>query len=205
MNRNIIATILIVLAVGTYFTVTENVLAQASAVKTVNDQYLSAIDSAQKLVAVRDQVLNDYKNLSQNDRDRLTKMVPNTVDNIRLIIDLENIAASHGFALNGITAQTTDTSNTPAPGTTAPTTGAPPVVGAAAATGAVGPTIVAPILDTVTVSFTVNAPYLQFISFMQDLEANLRIMDMTHLSMTAASNGVYTFQVTLRTYWLREQ
>jgi hypothetical protein len=63
-----------------------------------------------------------------------------------------------------------------------------------------------PILDTVTVSFSVSAPYQQFIDLLRDLEANLRIMDVTHLTVTAGTvPGSYDFGVELKTYWLRQQ
>ncbi len=194
MNRNLTATILIILAIGIYFTVTTSILADADKVKEVNNQYVAAIESADKLISVRDQVTKDYNNLSQDDRERLAKIVPGSVDNIRLVIDLNSVAMRHGFALQGIKA----------------TAATPPVVGGQAS-APINPntnnikSISTPTLDTVSVSFGVTAPYLQFISFLQDLEANLRIMDITHLSITSSDTGVYSFQVQLKTYWLRQQ
>ena len=190
MNRNITATILIVLAAGIYFTVTQSAWDAAKQVKLVNDQYISAIANAQQLISVRDKVLNDYNNVSQADRDRLDKMLPSTVDNIRLIIDLNNVAVQHGISLKNVRAAAA-----PAPSASAP---AAPVQ-AASASG-----ISAPTLDTVNISFAVTAPYQQFISFMQDIEANLRIMDINHLSVSVGDNGMYSFQVDMTTYWLRQ-
>lgn len=191
MNRNVTATILIVLAAGIYFTVTQGVLNSAKDVKTVNDQYISAIANAQQLISVRDKVLNDYNNVSQGDRDKLDKMLPSTVDNIRLIIDLNNVAVQHGISLKNIRAVAAADS-TAASAPTAPSQ-------KASASG-----ITAPKLDTVDITFSVTAPYQQFISFMQDLESDLRIMDVKHLSVSVGDNGMYTFQVDMTTYWLRQ-
>jgi Tfp pilus assembly protein PilO len=200
MNRNITAVILLVLSVGIYFTVTRGIIADAEAVKSVNDQYSSAIANAEQLVKVRDQVNTDYNNISDADRARLDKMIPDTVDNIRLIIDLNSIAVRHGFSLKDIKAEAAaDQSN---PSSAGPAS-APPVLAAPASPDAV-PSITAPTLDTVTVSFDVSAPYEQFISFLQDLEASLRIMDVTHLTVTANDTGTYDFSVELNTYWLRQ-
>ncbi len=187
MNRNITAVILIVLAAGIYLTVTQSMWNDAKEAKAVNDQYLSAIANAARLVSVRDKVLHDYNNVSQADRDRLDKMLPSTVDNIRLIIDLNNIAVQHGISLKGIRA-------------TAASSGG----GASVAVTKDASGIGAPTLDTVDVAFSVTAPYQQFLSFMQDLESDLRIMDVKHLSVAAADNGSYGFNVTLKTYWLRQ-
>ena len=57
MNRNVTATILIVLAAGIYVTFTRAKLAEVKAVRQVNDQYLAAIDNADKLVEVRKKIL----------------------------------------------------------------------------------------------------------------------------------------------------
>lgn len=204
MNRNITATILIVLAVGIYATYTRGVWNDAVAVKTVNDQYATAVNSAEELVSVRDQVLKSYNDISASDRGRLDEMIPNTEDNIRLIIDLNSVALQHNFSLKNITAADNSGSagsgNTPASGSS-PAPSPLPIAGAASAPKL---SITAPSLGVVTVSFSVTAPYQQFISFMQDLEANLRIMDITHLTVSANDTGTYDFSVQLNTYWLRQ-
>ncbi len=192
MNRNITAIILLFLAGAIYFTYTSGLWNDAMTVKAMNDQYTGAIDSAKKLISVRDAVLKEYNNIAPQDQAKLDKMLPSSVDNIRLIIDLNNVALQHGFSLSNITAAA-DTSKT---GTAAPSTSGT----------SNGNTLIAstPTLDTVAISFSVTAPYQQFISFMQDLEANLRIMDVTHLSVAANDTGTYTFNVQMNTYWLRQ-
>ena len=205
MNRNVTATILIALAVGIYATFTRGVWNDVTSIQAVNSQYSSALNSAEKLIAVRDQVLKSYNNISANDRDRVDQMIPNTVDNIRLIIDLNSVALRHGFSLKGITATNgTGSSASPQASPSNPSSpgGAPySGIGSAAASPL---SISVPTLDTVNVSFSVTAPYQQFISFMQDLEASLRVMDMTHLSVSANDTGTYDFTVQLTTYWLRQ-
>lgn len=201
MNRNITATILLVLAVGIYATYTRGVLADASAQKAVNDQYTSALNNAAQLISVRDQVLKSYNDISADDRDRIDKMIPDTADNIRLIIDLNSVALQHGFSLKNITATNAGVSGGSSPGSSAPL---PPAASAPMTGPSSSVSINTPTLDTVTVSFGVTAPYQQFISFMQDLEASLRIMDITHLTVSANDTGTYDFNVQLSTYWLRQ-
>lgn len=199
MNRNITAGILIILAVGLYFSLTKGYLAEARAVKAVNDQYASAIDNAARLVSVRDKVLKQYNNISADDRDRLDKMIPSTIDNIRLIIDLNGVALKHGLSLKGIKANTSKAVEQTRPAV------APAARSGSGASLSREPAVISqPTLDSVTVSFSVTAPYLDFISFMQDLEASLRVMDLTHLSVAANDTGTYDFGVELRTYWLRQ-
>jgi len=192
MNRNVTAVILIVLAIGIYFTFTKAKLAEVKEVQAVNSEYLTAIKNADKLIVVRDKVLEDYNNLSAEDRERMQKMLPSTVDNIRLIIDLNSVALRHGFSLRNIKATASSANNNRVP--------------ASSSRGVSDGAIPTPVLDTVAVSFSVTAPYQRFIDLLRDLEANLRIMDITHLTLsTSETAGTYDFGVELNTYWLRQQ
>jgi Tfp pilus assembly protein PilO len=121
-------------------------------------------------------------------------MLPSTVDNIRLIIDLNSVAVQHGLSLRQIRAAAAPESQAPK--------AAPASPQGPDGSNALG--IATPTPDTVNISFSVTAPYQQFISFMQDLEADLRIMDVKHLTVSVGEAGAYTFQVELKTYWLRQ-
>ncbi|MEA2715291.1 MAG: hypothetical protein QOG91_319 [Candidatus Parcubacteria bacterium] len=198
MNRNIVAVILIVLAAGIYFTMTERIMGEANLVQADNVNYLKAIESAKQLLSERDKVRQDLASIEPADLERLNKMVPKSIDNIRLIIDLTNVALKHGFALQNVKA----TAGSAAPGAAGTPAYAPaPSAGSAANQNGIS----VPTIDTVSISFSIIAPYQQFIGFMQDLEANLRLMDVTHISMTASDTGIYNFNVQLRAYWLRQQ
>ncbi len=200
MNRNITATILVVLAIGTYVTFTRAKLAEVNVVREVNAQYISALENASRLIKVRDSVLNEYNQISQGDRERIDKMLPNTVDNIRLIIDLNSVALRHGFSLRNIRAAASN--STTRPSSSQSSTQMVQDGGSNTSGGSI-PT---PTLDTVDVSFSVVAPYQQFIDLLRDLEANLRIMDVTKLTVSSGTTaGSYEFGVTLKTYWLRQQ
>lgn len=190
MNRNVTSLILIIVGIGIYFTVTSSMLADAKAVKATNDRYAVALESAAHLVSLRDDIQRQYNAISPADRDRLDKIVPSSVDNIRLIIDVNSVAVKHGFSLSDIKAVASSNGSKTVP-STAP--------GVAAASP-----ISVPTLDTVSLSFSATASYNQFVSFLQDLETSLRIMDMSHLTITAADTDSYKYDVTLQTYWVRQ-
>lgn len=190
MNRNITAAILIAIAIGVYFTVTSKMIEDAKVVKALNDRYTAALDDAAELVVTRDRVLAEYNSIAAEDRDRLDKMIPSSVDNIRLIIDINNVARNYGFSLSNVVAAA------------APSNAVTDAYAVSGEAGVQGITI--PTLDTVKVSFQATAPYNQFVSFLQGLEANLRIMDVTRLSVVAKEGNLYNFEVELQTYWIRQ-
>jgi hypothetical protein len=105
------------------------------------------------------------------------------VDNVRLIIDISGIAARHGLVASGIT-------------TSADTPSGVPAAAAPVTSGVNG-------LSKVKVSFSVTTSYAGFISFLEDLERSLRILDVTNIILAPTANsGVYTYSVALNTYWL---
>lgn len=197
MNKNITATILIVLAVGIYLTVTQDILDSAKIIKVKNDEYSSAIDKADQLIRIRDKVLKEFNDISEVDRQRIDKILPTSVDNIRLIIDLNSLALNDGIQLSGLkaTAKEAPATNPGDPQLMAPTNGNMPGSAITIATAS---------LDTVEVTFGTTATFSQFLKFMKDLESNLRLMDITSLNVTGAEGGMYNFGVKLKTYWLRQ-
>lgn len=189
MGKNILPIVLIVLAIGTYFTFTSGKIDEIKQVQTVNDGYKSAIDNAEKLIAVRDEVLKSRDKITDEDIVRLDKMIPDNIDNVRLIIDVNGIASRHGLTLRGVRTSAGDTKTSiPAPVTTAP-------IGSRANTAALSP---------VTISFSVSTNYGNFISFMQDIERSLRVLDVSRISLNSTESGVYDYSVEIKTYWLKK-
>jgi hypothetical protein len=66
------------------------------------DSYNSALDKAQELHTLRDQLLAKRNSFSNDSLDKLHHVLPDNVDNIRLIIDINNIASRHNLALNNV-------------------------------------------------------------------------------------------------------
>jgi Tfp pilus assembly protein PilO len=189
MNKNATPLILIVLAIGLYFTVTTGKLDELKAIRAVNADYEQAINNSEQLIKVRDKVLKTYNDISEEDRQRLDKMVPNNVDNVRLIIDVNGVAARHGVSVKNIKTSTASSNST--------TQAQPPATTNKPKAAAGG------VLDTVTLSFSVSTNYQTFIEFMKDLEASLRIMDISRITLTANDIGTYEYGVEIKTYWLK--
>ena len=109
-------------------------------------------------------------------------MLPDNVDNIRLIIDINNIAARHNLTLSSV--QLGDTSATAVQGSSL----------------AVGPSDSA--VGSVQVSFSVVSNYDNFIAFLEDVEHSLRIIDVDKISFEAGQGDLNTYTLEIRTYWL---
>ncbi len=191
MNRNVTALILIVLAAGIYFTFTTKKIEEAKAIKAVNETYQVALDNSAKLLKEIDEVAKAYNDISADDKRKLDKLLPEHADNVRLIIDLkDDIALRHGLTLKGITTNTT-LSKVETPSTSR---------------GGTGEKSEGEELGVMTISFKVTTSYGTFLNFLKDLESSLRILDISHLTITAnEGGGLYDFGLEIKTYWLKQE
>lgn len=189
MNKNLTPIILVVLAIGIYFTFTQGKIAEFKEVQKVNAEYQQALDNSEKLIKVRDAVLKSYNEISPEDQERLNLLLPDNVDNVRLIIDVNGVAARHNLAVKNIKTTASAANSSSA---------------TAAAPQNTGRINVPSTYDTVTLSFNVSTNYETFIAFLRDLEASLRILDISKITLSVGDNGIYDYGVELKTYWLKQ-
>jgi hypothetical protein len=139
---------------------------------------------AMELRIKRDQLTSDRNKISPVQSENLSKFLPDGVENVKLIIDIQNIARK-------VLAQDIKGAK---------------VIGSANKTGTAGNggvTSDGKKYGTIALNFGVTTTYDQFIVFLQSLESNLRLVDVSEISFTANDTDKYDFNVTLQTYWLK--
>ncbi|MES3005790.1 MAG: type 4a pilus biogenesis protein PilO [Patescibacteria group bacterium] len=169
----------IIVAVGIFIGYTNPLYQEIKAKQVELNTIAEANKKATQLRAVRESLTNERNQISQVDIDRLQKMLPDGVENVRLIIDINNIAAKYGMTI-----KSTRTNQ-----------------GSVDKGGAVGPD--ANRYGTISLSFMVTNSYENFQVFLKDLENSLRIVDVTALSFNSSNENKYDFNVTIQTYWLK--
>ena len=188
MNKNSTPLILIILAIGIYFTFTRAKIDELKTIQNVNDQYIQAIKNSEKLVKIRDEVRDNYNKISLDDQEKLEKILPDNVDNVRLIIDVSGVAARHGLVMKNVKTSTPSDATDPA---SVDENGE--VVQGAKST-----------YSTVTLSFDVVSGYQNFINFVKDLEASLRIIEVSKITIKGSDTGTYDYSVEVKTFWLKQ-
>ncbi len=186
MIRLIVPIALIVAAGALFATYTNATYQKTKALAAESASYDAALDRAQELRARRDELLSKYNTFTVEDRQRLLRSLPDNVDNIRLIIDINNIAARHNLALTDVELGEVSDSRT------------------ARNDLAVG--VSGDAVGSVEVSFSLGATYEDFLAFLQDLEHSLRLVDVESIDFDAPgpeAGGRSTYTLTIRTYWLR--
>jgi len=185
MGKSIFAIITFVAALAIFLLYTKPAYSAVGDQQVVIAGYQEALTSAAQLDALKQQLLTRFNAYDPNQVSRLTTMVPDSVNNIGLILDVNNIATSHGMALENV--------NVAAPPTTANQ-------------GALGAVQTAGIYDSLTLDFTTYGTYQNFQSFMLDLERSLRVVDVVTLNVSqqsATASNQYRYDITIKTYWLK--
>lgn len=142
-------------------------------------EYQTALNNTTEIRKKREALVVKRGEINPNDLTKLEKLLPDNVDNIKLVIDMNQIAQNHTLTLKNIKLNTSPTADPNKLGQDNSKYG------------------------TVSLSFTVSSSYDNFQNFLTDLEKSLRLVDITDLSVTGNETGVYDFSVGLKTYWLK--
>ncbi|MBL8158112.1 type 4a pilus biogenesis protein PilO [bacterium] len=193
MTRTLFSLLFLAAAGGLFFFYTRPAYDGVRSVQAQIAQYDQALNKAAELQRLKQQLLSRYNAFNPTDVDRLHKLLPDHVDNVRLVLDLDTLASQYGFALQNVVIN--------APGT-----------GTAGANGAEQQVSIGPsrqTYDSLTLKFATSGTYPKFVEFITALEGSLRLVDVVNLTLDAdaasAAGGepIYRFDITLRTYWLK--
>lgn len=118
---------------------------------------------------------------------RVNAFLPDSVDNVQLIVDLNSLAARSGVQLSNFDI----IDDTASAGT--------------AADGAVEPAVLGTgeTMESLELSVSATGTYAAFHAFLDGVEKSLRPLDVVQLDVKDSATGVYTYTVTFRLYWLR--
>ncbi|MEN9649811.1 MAG: hypothetical protein RL094_778 [Candidatus Parcubacteria bacterium] len=134
---------------------------------------------AAQLRAVRETLTQERNQISEIDIQKVKKLLPDGVENVGLIIDINNIAAKYGVNIKNTRINEGSTNRGDGLGPDGNKFG------------------------SISLAFTINTGYDNFLAFLRDLESSLRLVDVTSLSFASTRDGKYDFGVTLQTYWLK--
>src|SRR3989339_255335 len=108
MTRFLLPIILIGIAITFFFAFTNpmynNILTLNEEVTSYND----ALDNSKTLENERDKLTAKYNAINPENLMKIAKLLPENVDNIRLILEIEQIALPYGMVLKDVKYDTTD-------------------------------------------------------------------------------------------------
>ena len=205
--RNIFPIIFIVISIAIFFVVVNPMYSESKKIKNDVDVYNTALTNATRLQKIRDDLVQNYKKVTDADKNKLDHFLPNTADNIQLILQIQNIANVHGMTLKNIKFDNPTDNSKESDSQSANTV---KVGGSSATSNQYG---------TFNLSFSTDARYEDFIAFLKDLESNIRLINVKNISFavpvptdktaklapgdTPVDPSVYTYTLQVETYWLK--
>jgi len=116
--------------------------------------------------------------ISEADLEKLDKFIPNHVDNVNLIIDINNVATKQGLALKNVRVQS--------------------------ATDSSGSKTISPGgIQSTLMSFSVIGNYQTLMKFLDGLANSLRVVDPVSLSFAVDEKGLNQYNFEIKTYWVK--
>lgn len=204
--KNTISLILIAAAVWIFWSYTDPIYKEADGLKEVRADYKTKLAQANEFRQKYENLAVEYQNFSEANLTRLSRLVPETVDTVRLVMDVNDIAAKQGLLIKNIkiseqTKETDKKDNLP----NLPPVPAPPSAGLTPEVIRLGAADQG--FNSIDLNFSVTGSYEQFVAFLQDLERDLRILDVTEIKFAVVTDPIkgnsYDFNLGLRAYWLK--
>lgn len=168
--------------------------------KVLQSEYQAALQKVAEIEEVRNGLLTKYNAISEEDRTKIGKLMPDNIDSVRLVININNIASSYGMSLRDISFNDSSNSSQNTDGDTQ--------------------AIIArsKLYSYITFNFAVSGTYDNLMSFLGSLEKSLEITDVVNLSIVAVSatggssgvkpnevaNQLYKMNLSTRVYYLNQ-
>lgn len=175
----------IIIALVAYFFFTSPLLTEIGGVKDQTAQYQEAIKNAKDLNQVLSNLLAKKNAYSTYDQERLSALVPASVDEVKQLVDLKEIARAQNMLIGNILVQKSKTNQ-----------------GGASGTQTAVQQISTDSFISSDVSFSLIGTYAQFKEVLKDIERSLVLMEIVHLNFSANEGDLQQFDVTIRMFGL---
>jgi Tfp pilus assembly protein PilO len=182
-------------------------------------KYQQALEKATEVQNLKRGLLAKLNEFSGANVERLEKLLPDHINNIRLVLDLDSMATARGLSLSQVNVQREGGAEDPKKSSSVSLAGAVQQQRK---------------FQSVILQFSLVATYTDMITFMRDIERSLRLVDLVSLNISPAqtqqqqleysrvpselarfsgapktvqpqlvtSDTTHTFDVSIRTYWL---
>lgn len=186
MNSRILPMLALILSLGIFFAYINPTwsgsIARAKSAIAANNEALAA---AKQYSAQQNELAQARDAISPASLTALTTLLPDSVDNVGLILDLNALSARSGLSVANIDVIMSSPGNA-----------------ASVSAGALPTTSLNPV-GSVDLSLSAVGTFAALQTFLTGVERSARILDIRDLVVKGSDTGVYQYQMTLRLYWLR--
>ena len=188
--KNIISIIIAIPAIASFVLVVQPQYKEIQELQKKSGELEQVLANARKLQSLRDDLLEKRNSLNQSDLVRLEKMIPDNVDNVKLILELQNVANQYNLQIE---TANTEKEDEVAPGPEKKEKKEASLVD-----------IESRDYGIITLNFNLSGSYQNFLSFLRDIQRNLGVTDIRNVGFASSGTDTYNFQLSLDTYWLKD-
>lgn len=191
--RWLLPILLVGVGIAGYFLVTKPMYDEALVMKEEADAYATALDNSANLQKERDRLTTKYNSFAAADLERLETMLPNSVDNIQLILEIQEEASKRGIIVKNVEFEPEqfleEEETVPAGNGVA----VAPADAEAAASRTINSRRAVSAEDAADfeefeLEFSVEGSYDNFVSFMKLMERSLRLVDIRSIAFTPGTS-----------------
>ena len=143
--------------------------------------YMNSLNAIDNIQNKKSELLNQFNQISDADKENLNTILPNSFDFVKLVSEIDAVAASHGISIGNITSKEID-----------------PSVGDSIDTAQPSKPY-----NSAIIGFSFTTSYGNYRAFLSDLEKSMRILDITSTRLEAQDKGLYSVSVEFETYWYK--
>ena len=178
-STSILTYVVLTLIVGYVFVYSP--FGEVSILMNEKDKYKNYLDLVTDVEEKKNVLLAEFNKISTVDKQSINTVLPDSLDFVRLISQIDNVASRQGLSINQTSSKEVDL----------------------AVGGTIGEAQAQKSYKSATISFSFSASYEKFNVFMADLEKSLRILDIRSAKISTSDKGVYLYTVEFETYWLK--
>ncbi|MEN9604935.1 MAG: hypothetical protein RJB39_620 [Candidatus Parcubacteria bacterium] len=207
--KSILSIILLLAAALLFFFFTKPKITELKSQQLEVQKLEAAIANARKLDSRIDALTKTKNSISQADRDKMQIMLPDNVENVKLIIDFDKMLQAMVEERGTLNLYKGE-----GQGASKKVSIESPKITQSTGASQFNSTIDSSKLGVANLSFSVDLTYSDFLEFLNRIEHSKRIMDIESIDFSTPELGaavinagnvdpVYSFNISLKTYWLR--
>ena len=163
-----------------FFTESKNYFSEIKDLRKQISSYNETINTVKKVKSSIDKTLGEYNAISQENVDRINKIVPSGAESMKLVVQIDDMMRKNGLSLENIDSKDT--------------------VNDDSVSGAQEKDIKTP--ESISLSITAQGSYESFHSFIKSLEKSLRLVDIVSVKISPAGQyNNYEFSIEAVSYW----
>lgn len=201
--RALLPFLFVLAAIGLYFGYVQEAWDNIQKLRAEDERFSEALDQVQELAELRDRLFSRYNSFPAGDLERLEALLPDDIDAVRFVYDLDALGRKHNVAIQEVDVKREDEFDVLGKQREL----FPDSVRTEELSAGAGAVSDVP-YSSVVVTFSATGAHEDFVQFLADIEASLRLLHIAAVSVdepvgTQAQSPSNIYTVSVRTFWLK--